>query len=198
MKIGIDIDGVLTNVIQFMKEAGSCYARKTGKGKLIDENAHDILDMFGWDEQTTMQFWEENIFDYAKNYPVQPFAKESIEKLKQQGHEIYIMTARIFSERLDQKGIQMRNTVKAWLKKNQIAYDHILFTKGSKMPYCKDYKIEVMIEDTPKNIYEMSKQISVICMEMPYNKQVEGKQIIRCHDWRDVYTAIQLLMKKEK
>ena len=49
-----------------------------------------------------------------------------------------------------------------------------------------------------KNIYEMSEQIPVICMEMPYNKQVEGKQIIRCHDWKDVYTAIQLFMKKEK
>ena len=198
MKIGIDIDGVLTNTSEFMINCGKKYAQKIGKGKLIDKDAYDVIDMFGWDEEITIQFWEENIFEYAKNNPAIPFASETIQKLQEEGNEIIIITARLFSNKLDQKGTKMRRTVKQWLKENQIPYDKILFSKEDKELYCESYKVEIMIEDSPKNIYELSKKRFVICMGMPYNKQVQGDKIIRCKDWKEIYDQIQQLKLKNK
>ncbi|MFR2534359.1 MAG: 5' nucleotidase, NT5C type [Clostridia bacterium] len=198
MKIGIDIDGVLTNTSQFMITAGSRFAQKTGKGVLIDRDAFDVIDMFGWDEETTAQFWEENIFDYAKNNPILPFAAEVIQSLKEEENEIYIITARIFSERLDEKGLKMRNTVKQWLKDNQVIYNQLLFTKESKKTYCQAYQIELMIEDSPKNIIELADSIPVICMDMPYNRQVQVANMTRCANWKQIYDTIQQMQAKNK
>ena len=45
-----------------------------------------------------------------------------------------------------------REITKEWLDKNGIYYDKLIFTDGSKLPYCIGNYIEVMVEDNPENI----------------------------------------------
>jgi len=57
MNIGIDIDGVLTNIAEFALRKGLEFCKETGKGKLVDETSYDTTIAFGWDEKTDREFY---------------------------------------------------------------------------------------------------------------------------------------------
>jgi len=48
-----------------------------------------------------------------------------------------------------------------------------------------------MIEDEPKCINIVSTKIPVICYDAKYNRNYEGKNIIRCYSWYDIYLKIK-------
>lgn len=94
MNIGIDIDGVLTDVRKFTIEEGLKYCEENQKGKLVNPDAYSSEDVFDWDEETDLDFWKKNIFKYAETNPVIDGAANNIKKLKADGHKLYIITAR--------------------------------------------------------------------------------------------------------
>ena len=55
-----------------------------------------------------------------------------------------------------------------------------------------DNRIDLMIEDSPKNINELSKIVPVICYDARYNRQCEGENITRCYSWYDIYNKVKL------
>lgn len=69
MNIGIDIDGVLTDVRKFTIEEGLKYCEENKKGRLINPDAYDSKDVFDWNEETDLDFWKKNIFKYAETNP---------------------------------------------------------------------------------------------------------------------------------
>ena len=81
--------------------------------------------------------------------------------------------------------------VKRWLSENKISYDKIFFTKSDKLQYCIDNKIDLMIDDAPKNIKKISTVLPVICFDATYNRECIGDKIIRCYSWYDIYTKIK-------
>ena len=85
----------------------------------------------------------------------------------------------------------MRNTTKNWLSENKVMYDKLIFTKGDKLPYCIDNKIDIMIDDDPKNINQISTKIPVICFDAAYNRECIGEKVTRCYSWYDIYTKIK-------
>ena len=124
VNIGIDLDGVLTNYRQFAIEQGQKYCRENNKGQLVNPEAYYMKDMYNWDEETDYDFWIKNIFSYATENPAIQGASENTKKLKEDGHTIFIITARKFAtpddnckEEIREK---MKTTVKEWLAKNEI------------------------------------------------------------------------------
>lgn len=199
MNIGIDIDGVLTNYRKFAIEQGKKYCKENNKGELINPEAYDSTDMFNWDEETDLDFWEKNIFLYAEKNPVIQGASENIKKLKSDGHTIFIITARmvaspesICKEELKEK---MRKTVKEWLSKNEIVYDYIIFSKEDKSEHIIENDIDIMIEDAPSNLKNLSKLTKMICVDWPYNKGIEKDNIYRCYNWNEIYDKILEISK---
>ena len=85
----------------------------------------------------------------------------------------------------------MKDMVNKWLLDNNIKYDKIVYTKGSKLPYCIQNNIDIMIEDAPMNIKEISTKIPVLCFDNPYNKEIEGENITRVYSWYDVLSVIE-------
>lgn len=204
MNIGIDIDGVLTDVRRFMIDTGLKYCKENNKGKLVNPNGFNSDDIFNWDKETDTDFWVKNIFSYAENNPVINAASENIKKLKNDGHNIYIITARWLTSNEDSElfndinvGEKMRTTVKQWLAKNNIMYDKVIFSGSNKLHAIIKNNIDIMIDDSPKNINQLSQFIKVICYDWPYNKQVEGINIYRCIDWNDIYKKIMQLTNGE-
>lgn len=200
MNIGIDLDGVLTNYRQFALEQGQKYCRENNKGKLVNPEAYNSTDMFDWDEKTDLDFWIRNIFLYARENPVIEGAAENIKKLKADGHTIFIITARMVAnpeekckEEIKEK---MRTTVKEWLAKNGIEYDYIIFSPENKSKHIIENDIDVMIEDSPNNVKNLSKLTKIICMDWPYNKGIENDNIYRCYNWNEIYDKILEINKK--
>ena len=91
MRIGIDIDGVLTDVIRYVCDYGSKYFYEK-YGKLnININSWSIKDMFNVTDTEDKECWLTLVENYANNEPARPFASEIINKLKNEGNSIYMI-----------------------------------------------------------------------------------------------------------
>ena len=179
MRIGVDIDGVLTNRDQFQMDYGAKYCFDNNIKYEINSKEYNTSGIFNLDKIQYADFWDKYLDFYAKHEMARPFSSEVINKLREDGHEIIIITARWTSERKDKIGQEMRDTVKKWLCENQIIYDKLIFSSEEKLTWCIDNKIDLMIEDEPKCINDVSKAIPVICFDENYNKQLKGNNIIR-------------------
>lgn len=195
MRIGIDIDGVLTNVEEFSIDYETKFCYENNISYRIKPNEYDDTKAFCISPENSDKFWSQYIKYYATQYRARDFASEVVNKLKEDGHEIYIITARNeYGLTGDDYG-KMRQFVKEWLEKNNIYYDKIVYTEGSKLPYCIGNYIDVMIEDWDKNVKEISTKIPVLCYNCSYNKDVEGKNITRVYSWYDIYYKIKEMCK---
>lgn len=191
MRIGIDIDGVLTDIerfiadygIKFCQENNLCYRVKTGE--------YDEAKALGISEENSEKFWNKYLKYYATEYPARDFASEVIQKLKQDGHEICIVTARNEWGLIGEDYGKMKEFVSEWLEKNNIYYDKIVYTEGSKLPYCIGNYIDIMIEDSPENVKDIASKIPVLCYHCNYNENVKGENITRVYSWYDVYNKIK-------
>lgn len=195
MKIGIDIDGVLTDFEKWQLEVGSKFFIKYNKN-IVNPDGYDSDTVFNVTKEIDSEFWYNYLYDYAKNEPARKFAGEVIDKLKDKGYEIYIITARYLTNRNDDLGKKMRNIVIDWLKDNDINYDKIIFSPEDKLEICRENNISIMIEDKVENINNISKIIPVICFNAAYNKICKGENIFRAYTWYDVYYQITNVINK--
>lgn len=189
-RIGIDIDGVLTNIQDFRLIYGSKFmSTKYHKG-IQNHKACNIKEMFDVDSKIEDEFWEAYFWKYSLEIPPRPFASEVIKKLHDAGYEIYIMTARAF---LDEKNCTIekrKETTREWLLQNNIIYDQLIFTPEDKLESCLEYNIDIMIDDSITNVNSVSKKIPVICFHTYFNENCKGENITRCYTWYDIYEKI--------
>lgn len=192
MKIGIDIDGVLNSHYNFIVDYGTKFCNEIGKYKLEDINSFNTTEMFLWDEETAHKFWNKYRIDLVSNLPAKEFASEVINKLKNEGNKIYIITARKnndewFSENLKN---DVENITIKWLKQNNINYDEIHFNVDDKGLFCKNNNIDIMIEDDPHYIKKLINNTKVFIFDCPYNRNIEFNHIERVYSWYDIYNKI--------
>lgn len=191
MRIGIDIDGVLTDIASFAADYGIKFCYENNLDYKIKEDEYDEGKALGITPEQSIKFWNTYLEYYSTKYPARKFAKEVIEQLKRD-HEIYIITARNEDGLPPETYGTMKQMVKQWLKDNQIEYDKLIFTVGSKLPYCIENKIDIMIEDSPMNILDISSKLPVLCFDNPYNKKIEGKNITRVYAWYDILNKLKM------
>lgn len=197
MRIGIDIDGVLTDFEKWQLDVGSKFFLKYNKNIVVPDG-YDSDVVFNVTKEMDSEFWNEYLYDYAQNEPARKFSNEVIDKLRKKGYEIYIITARYLTDKNNDLGKEMRKIVKDWLKNNKINYDKIIFSPEDKLEICKENNIDIMIEDKVENINNISKIIPVICFNAGYNKMCSGKNIFRAYTWYDVYYQITNIINNEK
>lgn len=194
MRIGIDIDGVLTDIEQWQLDYGSKFYFEKYNKPIINNKGYETMDIFNVPTEYDDEFWIKYFKDYSVNIDVRPFAAEVIKRLKMDGNEIYIITARgsHLSHSTDVMSVsENQEIVLEWLKKNNIYYDKIIFSPEDKLDICQDNNIDIMIEDKPKNINNISTKIPVICFNAGYNEECNGNNIIRCYSWYDIYYKIK-------
>ena len=198
MRIGIDIDGVLTDVERWQLDYGSKFYYERYQKEIVDFEGYDTNQIFNVDDKLDEEFWREYFKEYSLNVEARKFANEVIDKLKQEGHQIYIITARgsFLSHSADVMSIEEnQQIVLNWLKNHHINYDKIIFSPEDKLDICKENNIDLMIEDKVDNINKISKIIPVICFHAGYNKDCKNSNIIRCYSWYDIYSKINKLAK---
>ena len=198
MRIGIDIDGVLTDVERWQLDYGSKFYYERYQKEIVDFEGYDTNQIFNVDDKLDEEFWREYFKEYSLNVEARKFANEVIDKLKQEGNEIYIITARgsFLSHSADVMSVEEnQQIVLNWLKNHHINYDKIIFSPEDKLDICKENNIDLMIEDKVDNINKISKIIPVICFHAGYNKDCKNSNIIRCYSWYDIYSKINKLAK---
>lgn len=197
MNIGIDIDNVISNFNEVLKQEFLEHDKKLRNTGIINPNKHMTEGMFDWTDEELLPFYLENIERIAQNLDAKEGAKEYIEKLKEDGHTIVIITGRDNGEYSDPYSM-----TKKWLKEKGIEYDKLILTdaynnnKHAKTEKCFENNIDIMIDDSKRNCRDcVENNITTLLMDTPYNRT--ENDIIRVHNWKEIYEFITNY-KKEK
>lgn len=177
--IGLDIDGVLTDIHQFEVENGRKFFEEKFQKSIVDYNAQDIDDIFGCSKEESKAFWTKYLMKYSISEKARDGAGAFTKALHEKGDKIVIITSRVYTDGDSVLGKTMRFIVEEWLKHNGIEYDEIVYCDEDKKEAIKLNNVTVMVEDTPKNIEELSKITNVVVMDNPYNKNISGYNISR-------------------
>ena len=197
MNIGIDIDNVISNFDEVLKKEFLIHDKELRNTGIINPEAHMTKGMFDWTDDEIWTFYLENIGRITPSLDVIEGAKEYIEKLKNDGHIIVIITGRDNGEYKDPYTM-----TKKWLKEKGIVYDKLIFTNGykngkqGKAEKCLENDIDVMIDDSARICREcFQKNITTLIMDKPSNR--DETEITRVHNWKEIYEFITNY-KKEK
>lgn len=195
MNIGIDIDNVISKFNEGLLNAFLNEDKKLRNNGIINKNADYITrGMFDWTEDEANTFYINNIQKIVENLEVKEDAKKYIDKLKEDGCNIYIITGRDNGEYKDPY-----NMTKTWLKRHDIYYDKLIFTNAydayEKAKVCLENNINIMIDDSARICKGcIENNITTLLMDTPYNKKTD---ILRVNNWKEVYDYIKNY-KKEK
>lgn len=189
MKIGIDIDNVISSFDDALIKEYLKHDKTLRNAGIINENAKGIRKgMFDWTQEEDEKFYKENIERIAINLKPIYHAKKYIDKLKEDGNEIYIITGRDNGEYTNPEKM-----TKEWLKKYRINYDKLILTnaydKQAKAEVCIKNDIDIMIEDSKTTAINISKTgTKVLLMDTRFNKDIQ--ELERVTTWKEIYEKI--------
>lgn len=192
MKIGIDIDNTITDTLPILKRYCKKYNEEVVKRNLLmNEEGFSTFNLYDWTEEENLDFCSKYLEEVVLQAKVKENAKEVIQRLREEGNTIYIITARIkphFKEPYE--------TTQKFLQKNGIEYDELLVGSTNKKQFCIENNIDVMIDDEPQNINQISPLLPVIVFKAVHNEECEGNNIIKVDTWNEVYDIIKKIDKK--
>ena len=191
MNIGIDIDGVLVDLEKFSTDYGTKMCIEEGWEIEINPEGYYETEKFNWTKEQEEKFWNKYLLKYIEETTAREFSAEIIHKLRQENNKIYIITARNESGLPPEAYGKMQQITKKWLNKNKIEYDKIIFAKDEeKLQKCLENNVNVMIEDNPNNILNISKQLPVIKYNCIYNEKMTEKNVITSYSWYQIYDIL--------
>ena len=140
MKIGIDIDDVITNTSEKIEE----YVVKDINRQKLQEHMKEIM-KGNPSEPEVISFCMENYLRVFEKVKPKDNASKVIQNLLDKGNEIYLITAR--GENLEFfRGSE--KVTKKFLEDNNIKYTKIIFNAVNKAQLCVDNQIDIMIDDS--------------------------------------------------
>ena len=190
MNIGIDIDNVISNFNEVLKQEFLEHDKKLRNTGITNPKVYMTKGMFDWTNDEVWTFYMENIERIAQNLDVIKGAKEYIKKLKKDGHTIVIITGRDNGEYTEPYDMTRK-----WLNEKGIIYDKLILTdaynnnKHAKTEKCFENNIDIMIDDSIRNCRDcIENNITTLLMDTPYNRT--EKDIIRVNNWKEIYEFI--------
>ncbi len=191
LRIGIDIDNTLTDINDKLMNAAVEYAKTLNKyvenedlninDAYNDGNVYQKLFHFTYNElKYFLGTIQEKITNNAtpRNHCV-----EVIKKLRDEGNEIYIITARD-SEFHDNPYMQSE----VWLKKNDIYYDKLIVNARNKKRVCLENDIDLLIDDSICNCSNVSSS-GILAFTIGNSKKLNNK-IKNFDNWQQIYDYI--------
>ena len=190
MRIGIDIDDTMTNIKDKLTNSAIQYAKSLNKDvQNIDYNIVDIYNngniyqkLFNFNYEELKCFLgtiQEGITD---NAIPRENCVEVINKLHNDGNEIYIIIAR---DKDFHKDPYLQS--KEWLEKNLIYYDKLIVNARDKGQACIENNIDLLIDDSISNCLNVDNLgIDAIIIG---NKNDRG--IKNINHWQEIYEYIK-------
>ena len=193
MNIGIDIDDTLSETFETLLPYAQKYTIEDLKRKSkvnIEGNLSNhfyIVHINGWNEQEAVRFWKKYYSEVLREVNIKKFAAEVINKLKQEGHKIYIITAR-----WEMRADNVREITEKWLKDNNVEYDGLFLNAGDKLQLAKENNIDVFIDDSYSNCKNIADNTDtkVYIMNTKMNETFRDEKIKRVFSWPEVYDLI--------
>jgi uncharacterized protein len=178
MNLGFDIDGVISNfVLTFLQIANEEYGIRA---KEVDIYCHDLSLVLGITRDERNQLIEQTL---RRDLTLYPGAKETMQKLHQEGNNIYLLTARYHS---------LLSITEEWLTRNGIPYTQLLLLKEGEK-YQAIANLDLIVEDCLQDALEWSNKVKdILLFDHPWNKTLNVKDLVkRVYSWDEIYTEVQ-------
>lgn len=183
-RIGIDIDDTITDTSAVIKQYVEKYAHEYKDGNILIEREANIIRGF-FDHDVIVQFFLDHGKQIASSAKIRKHARQVIEELKKEGHEIIFITARS-----NQYYTNATKFCEDYLNEHNIIYDKVLTGKTFKVQACKDEQIDIMIDDGVDTCCDLNKAgIKAFLYTTPINRK---RNVVspRIKSWREAYTKI--------
>ena len=203
MKIGIDIDDVITNTGEMLIAYAqlfniedldkSSYLEKDKVYTIVNGGA--LANGCDWTEEQVIAFKKKYHEYILSNASIKPLAKEIIDRLINEGHEIHLITARNKASDL----IDSQKASEELMSKNKINYHKLVTECLDKLPYCKDNNIDIFIDDQLETCKRVATcGIKVFLMNALNNVNLDEGEITRVYSWADIYYQISQLAGRSR
>ncbi len=195
MKIGIDIDNVISNFNEVLLNEFLNHDKELRNTGIINNDVYITRGMFDWSKEELDEFYYNNIERIAESLDVLENAPEYIRKLKEEENEIYIISGRDNGEYSDPYKMTFD-----WLNKYNIVYDKLILSNAynslEKAKICLENDIDIMIDDSTRILLEVDNRgITALLMDTPYNRKENGLK--RVHNWKEIYEFITSFKNKK-
>lgn len=197
MVIGLDIDDTITDTFGVMFGYAQKYTiEELGKSGKIDyskklTNHNYIQALHNWNEDEEIDFFRKYYKPICEKTEPFPFAVDTINRLKEEGHKIVLITARWDFEDTD-----VRKLTEEWIKKQNISYDKLVVNANTKLEAAMENNIDIFVDDSFENCVQVSKGgIKTFIMDTRCNKGLEDDNIKRVFSWPDLEYEIRREIK---
>lgn len=186
MKIGIDIDDTVMNTFDVIEEAARYFDKYFLENKgYQDITKYDFHERFYWTSEEKKAF-----FNYFRKNKLYLKAKPKgdalyyLEKLYNEGYEIYFLTRRKKDEKLDILSITKNDLISKGFK-----FTNCYIGLSKKGEACKSLGIDVFIDDAVIQIEDVNNYgIKTILIDNWYNKEYKG---LRAKNFQEIYNIIR-------
>lgn len=193
MNIGIDIDDTISLTYEATFPRAEKFVKNVLKRELeLDYSKafdhHFIKTVFKITEEEMDLFWKENLEEILNEVEPKKNVAKIINKLKEEGHKIILITARWNSDYANSEKISEK-----WLEKHGIQYDKMFIGLENKAPKALEEKIDLFIDDSIRNYKEVS---SVGIKSLLFKSEVnsrneESKKLDMVNSWDEIYDRIK-------
>lgn len=190
MKIGIDLDGVVYDTEKNFRIYSELYdlleLKQNGK---INGREIRFQDRFNWNEEQAEAFMEKYCDSILRESNYMPGAKHILKMLKEEGHELIVITARgTFNKN------KMIHLTEERLKEDKMdIFDKYYFGVEDKAEACKKESIDIMIDDSNRNCKKTSenKIKTIYLKDAPSYDMEENDYLTVLYNWGEIYRYLK-------
>ena len=183
MKIGIDIDDTMADTFEYLMPYIAEFFNVDIK--YLKDNNISYNNLPKGMKERELEFVKKYYDKIIPNTPFKPKVAEYIDKIKELGNEIVVITARNKTLYTD----EYKTTIEE-LKNNNIQYDKLI-CDFDKAKVCKIEKIELFIDDSINNCKKV-KELGIETILFSSKSNINNKtNLNRVDNWKDIYEKIK-------
>lgn len=182
MNIGIDIDDTITETSEFLMPYVAKYF-SIEMDNLIKNNIcyNNLPKQY---KEKEVEFGKSTFGRVLLDVTLKKNAKETIDKLKEEGNKIIIITARDKTIYDDPFGFTSKQ-----LEKLGIQYDKLVCS-FNKRQVCIDEQIDLMIDDCTDNLMKVEGSVNKVLLFNSKTNMGQDNNFTRVNSWEEIYKYI--------
>ena len=184
MKIGIDLDGVVIDSETTFRTYEEIYDIEDLQGNnLINREEPKYQQRYNWTEEQQNEFVQKYFLEVATTSPFMAGFRTVYEKLKKQGHEFVVITARGGYLK------EMRTVAEEMFEKSNLQFDKYYWHVEDKLEICKQENVDIMIDDDWRIVKQLSENgfKTLYFRDTNLVKLPENEYLKEVNNWGDVY-----------